>query len=147
MLQPLITRYAGAVSLRLGHIAALTVHRTVIHYRDAASLPQGEASCLCRGDSPLNSNLSVRVGNKKVPNPFKDSGRKNSFRGTTRILTLQRNTKPTLCLTYNGVDPCGAIRRGTTLTSQAPKGNALILSHIRSRMSPPRVPEGEESAR
>ena len=30
-----------AVSLRLGHIAALTVHRTVIHYRDAASLPRG----------------------------------------------------------------------------------------------------------
>ena len=31
------------LSLRLGHIAALTVHRTVIHYRDAASLPEGEA--------------------------------------------------------------------------------------------------------
>ena len=30
-----------AVSLRLGHIAALTVRRTVIHYRDAASLPRG----------------------------------------------------------------------------------------------------------
>ena len=34
---------SGAVSLRLGHATALTVHRTVIHYRSAASLPQGEA--------------------------------------------------------------------------------------------------------
>ena len=29
----------ATVSLRLGHISALTVHRTVIHYRNAASLP------------------------------------------------------------------------------------------------------------
>ncbi len=35
---------AGAVSLRLGHIAALTTHCVVIHSRDAASLPRGEAS-------------------------------------------------------------------------------------------------------
>ena len=32
-----------AVSLRLGHAAALTCHRHVIHSRGAASLPQGEA--------------------------------------------------------------------------------------------------------
>ena len=31
--------YADSVSLRLGHAPALTVHRTVIHYRRAASLP------------------------------------------------------------------------------------------------------------
>ena len=31
------------VSLRLGHRAALTVHRTVIHFRTVASLPQGES--------------------------------------------------------------------------------------------------------
>ena len=52
---PLITRYvrtpktrkrvsgnptAGAVSLRLGHAAGLTVPRTVIQYRIAASLPR-----------------------------------------------------------------------------------------------------------
>ena len=30
------------VSLRFGHATALTVHRTVIHYRSAASLPTGE---------------------------------------------------------------------------------------------------------
>ena len=30
---------ADSVSLRLGHAPALTVHRTVIHYRRAASLP------------------------------------------------------------------------------------------------------------
>ena len=30
------------VSLRFGHVTALTVHRTVIHYRAAASLPTGE---------------------------------------------------------------------------------------------------------
>ena len=32
--------YAASVSLRLGHVAALTVHRTVIHYRADTSLPQ-----------------------------------------------------------------------------------------------------------
>ena len=32
-----------SVSLRLGHATALTPHRGVIHYRGAASLPQGEA--------------------------------------------------------------------------------------------------------
>ncbi len=31
--------YGASVSLRLGHATALTVHRTVIHYRVAASLP------------------------------------------------------------------------------------------------------------
>ena len=31
--------YADSVSLRLGRAPALTVHRTVIHYRRAASLP------------------------------------------------------------------------------------------------------------
>ena len=30
------------VSLRLGHATALTSHRDVIHYRVAASLPQGK---------------------------------------------------------------------------------------------------------
>ena len=42
-------RTAGAVSPRLGHARVLTVHRTVIHYTRAASLPQGEAFYLvCR---------------------------------------------------------------------------------------------------
>ena len=36
------------VSLRLGHAAALTCHRHVIHYRGAASLPKGEGSFLVR---------------------------------------------------------------------------------------------------
>ncbi len=40
---PLIRRFAPAVSLRLGHAAALTCPRQVIHYRGAALLPQGEA--------------------------------------------------------------------------------------------------------
>ncbi len=44
---PLTTAYGGAFSLRLGHHSALTVHRTVIHYRIAASLPQGRG---LRGD-------------------------------------------------------------------------------------------------
>ena len=43
MATPHQSRSAPAVSLRLGHATALTVHRTVIHYRSAASLPQGEA--------------------------------------------------------------------------------------------------------
>ena len=51
---------AGAVSLRLGHITALTTHRVVIHYRDAATLPQGEALRLCRSASPLNRNLTQK---------------------------------------------------------------------------------------
>ena len=33
----------ATVSLRLGHATALTVHRTVIHSRGAASLPSAEA--------------------------------------------------------------------------------------------------------
>ena len=42
--QPLRLAPQDTVSLRLGHISALTVHRTVIHYRNAASLPYtGEA--------------------------------------------------------------------------------------------------------
>ena len=36
------------VSLRLGHATALTVPRTVIHYRVAASLPAGEGLGLSR---------------------------------------------------------------------------------------------------
>ena len=35
----LISRSRDSVSLRLGHVAALTVHRTVIHYRADTSLP------------------------------------------------------------------------------------------------------------
>ena len=44
----LITRYAGAVSLRLGPLAVLTVHRTVIHYRSCrfATL-KGKADKVC----------------------------------------------------------------------------------------------------
>ena len=34
-----LSRLRDGVSLRLGHAPALTVHRTVIHYRRAASLP------------------------------------------------------------------------------------------------------------
>ena len=40
MAPPLIRRYAPPVSLRLGHAAGLTVPRTVIQYRAAASLPK-----------------------------------------------------------------------------------------------------------
>ncbi len=41
--EPLIRRRSPpTVSLRLGHGAALTAPRAVIHYRAAASLPQGE---------------------------------------------------------------------------------------------------------
>ena len=43
----LITRFAGAVSLRLGHAAALTCPRHVIHLRGAASLPQVEGLRNC----------------------------------------------------------------------------------------------------
>ena len=39
----LIRRFAPAVSLRLGHAAALTCPRQVIHYRGAASLPRGSS--------------------------------------------------------------------------------------------------------
>ena len=37
---PLVRRFASPVSLRLGHAAGLTVPRTVIQYRVAASLPK-----------------------------------------------------------------------------------------------------------
>ena len=71
--------------------------------------------------------------NKKVPTLFRELGRKIIiFRGTTHILTL-RKTKPTLCLTVNGVMPCRANRaRKRALTEQAPKGNAAH-SHISAR--------------
>ena len=39
---PLISRFATAVSLRLGHAVALTCPRQVIHSRGVASLPQGK---------------------------------------------------------------------------------------------------------
>ena len=35
-----LSRLRDSVSLRLGHGAALTCHRHVIHYRAAASLPK-----------------------------------------------------------------------------------------------------------
>ena len=38
--EPIIT-FAASVSLRLGHATALTVHRTVIHYRVDTSLLHG----------------------------------------------------------------------------------------------------------
>ena len=42
---PSVFGYAeSTVSLRLGHATALTVRRTVIHSRDAASLPSVEAT-------------------------------------------------------------------------------------------------------
>ena len=37
---------ADSVSLRLGHGAALTCHRHVIHYRAAASLPKRGAKAI-----------------------------------------------------------------------------------------------------
>ena len=40
------TCFAGAVSLRLGHAAALICHRHIIHYRVAALLPGGRALLL-----------------------------------------------------------------------------------------------------
>ena len=49
------------VSLRIGHAHAPTRHRRVIHYPRATSLPQGEAYRLCCGDSPINSNLKLRL--------------------------------------------------------------------------------------
>ena len=44
--RPLSRPQADSVSLRLGHGAALTCHRHVIHYRAAASLPsRGAKRC------------------------------------------------------------------------------------------------------
>ena len=40
LIQPLSQPAADSLSLRLGHGAALTCHRHVIHYRAAASLPK-----------------------------------------------------------------------------------------------------------
>ena len=48
----------GSVSLRFGHATALTVHRTVIHYRSAASLPRGGSLIF---NLPQRINL-VRIG-------------------------------------------------------------------------------------
>ena len=41
------SRFACHISLRLGHLAALTCHRYVIHYREAASLPLGREARDC----------------------------------------------------------------------------------------------------
>ena len=43
-----ISRSRDSFSLRLGNAPALTVHRTVIHYRRAASLPEWEPTHCCR---------------------------------------------------------------------------------------------------
>ena len=40
----LIHRKRSSFSLRLGHVLALTVTLTVIHYQNAATLPTGEGS-------------------------------------------------------------------------------------------------------
>jgi len=48
------TRCGGFFSLRLGHGTALTVPRTVIHYRAAASLPHAPGKGT---SSPCNPNL------------------------------------------------------------------------------------------
>ena len=42
-LQTPLVGYADSVSLRLGRIAALTVHRTAIHYRADTALPYRDA--------------------------------------------------------------------------------------------------------
>ena len=43
-----LSRSRDSFSLRLGHAPALTVHRTVIHYRRAALLPEWEPTRCCR---------------------------------------------------------------------------------------------------
>ena len=50
--RPLRRQKAASVSLRLGHGAALTCHRHVIHYRAAASLPNRSAPHTTQNRSP-----------------------------------------------------------------------------------------------
>ena len=57
---------ADSVSLRLGHGAALTCPRHVIHYRAAASLPkrgaEGVRGCLCAHLKPLSRSAAPSRG-------------------------------------------------------------------------------------
>ena len=57
---------ADSVSLRLGHGAALTCPRHVIHYRAAASLPkrgaEGVRGCLCAHLKPLSRSAAHSRG-------------------------------------------------------------------------------------
>ena len=57
---PSVSLSLDSVSLRLGHGAALTCHRHVIHYRAAASLPK-------RGAKGVDENPSVSLSLPKLP--------------------------------------------------------------------------------
>ena len=57
---PSVSLTLDSVSLRLGHGAALTCHRHVIHYRAAASLPK-------RGAKGVDENPSVSLSLPKLP--------------------------------------------------------------------------------
>ena len=60
-----------SVSLRLGHATALTVPRTVIHYRVAASLPTGEGFYKSVGEGLVSSRKnSVRQNGRSKPLPY-----------------------------------------------------------------------------
>ena len=59
LLPSLRIRSVPPVSLRLGHARVLTVHRTVIHYAHAASLPEG------RGLRFLQTHYSLRRGRRR----------------------------------------------------------------------------------
>ena len=65
-LMAIIKLEAGLFSLRLGHGAALTCHRHVIHYRAAASLPkrgaEGVRGCLCAHLKPLSRSAAHSRG-------------------------------------------------------------------------------------
>ena len=68
------SRFACQFSLRLGHLAALTCHRHVIHYREAASLPsEREPRALRRGRRALNER-PYGVERKPVRNSRRDEG-------------------------------------------------------------------------
>ena len=54
-------------SLRLGHAPALTVHRTVIHYRRAASLPEWEPTRCCRQHLTASLHLMPPYEESRAP--------------------------------------------------------------------------------
>ena len=66
--RPLSRPQADSVSLRLGHGAALTCHRHVIHYRAAASLPKrgAKTSLLPNGNTPTLETPQSAAGRQRL---------------------------------------------------------------------------------
>ena len=84
--RPLRRQKAASVSLRLGHGAALTCHRHVIHYRAAASLPKrgAKGEVLPRSAALLGEVPSARTGEKSLQMRDRSRGEKKECTEQTK---------------------------------------------------------------